>query len=156
MGFTVTTTPITYTAVGASSPSTLPTGSFMVYGGQNELPGDPNNGSSTFVSPLSDTWASTDGVSWVLIGGYSLPYGMLAARQFQPRRGMVHDVAAFLLLRSVSARIENNGLCVQQCRAAARDAQLGRYVQSVAPVPQRTPRCAALRAEATVWRQPSL
>lgn len=66
---------ITYTAVGASGTSVLPAGSFIIYGGQNELPTNPNNGSNTFVSPEYDTWASTDGVVWTLIGGYTLSYG---------------------------------------------------------------------------------
>ena len=75
MGYSLTVSPITYTAVGASSTTTLPAGSIIVYGGQNELPKNPNNGSSTFVSPEFDVWATTDGVSWGLIGGYTLGQG---------------------------------------------------------------------------------
>ncbi|MGH7238624.1 MAG: hypothetical protein ACREHG_01010, partial [Candidatus Saccharimonadales bacterium] len=44
LGYAQTVTPINYTAVGSSSPSVLPVGSFITYGGQNELPANPNNG----------------------------------------------------------------------------------------------------------------
>jgi hypothetical protein len=75
LGYAMTVQSVTYTAVGASSVSVLPPGSFIAYGGQNELPTNPNNGSNTYVSPEFDSWASTDGVNWSLIGGYTLAYG---------------------------------------------------------------------------------
>lgn len=75
MGYAITVSPITYTAVGSTSTSTLPTGSFIVYGGQNELPTNPNTGSGTYQAPEYDVWASTNGANWILIGGYTLSYG---------------------------------------------------------------------------------
>jgi hypothetical protein len=75
MGYGITVSPITYTAVGSSSNTTLPVGSFIVYGGQNELPTNPNTGSGTYQAPEYDVWASTNGANWNLIGGYTLSYG---------------------------------------------------------------------------------
>ena len=75
VGMGVAASAISYTAVGASSPSSLPAGSLLAYGGQNELPLNPNNGSGTFVSPEYDAWGSSDGASWQLLGGYTLGYG---------------------------------------------------------------------------------
>ena len=93
MGFSVTVAPVSYTAVGATAATSLPAGSFIVYGGQNELPGNPNNGSGTFVVPLTDAWASTDGVTWALVGGTTLQYGNLGAGQFSSVPGQVATTA---------------------------------------------------------------
>ena len=50
-GLFFTTAPISYTAVGASSTSTLAAGSLILYGGETEGPSNPNNGSSTINVP---------------------------------------------------------------------------------------------------------